>query len=438
MPWWCRQCCSQHLQLGGHARLVTCVGVDSEANRLRALLASLGVAVDAVEDLARPTTVKTRFASGQQQLLRLDGKETAPLSSAIEEQAIDRQCIAIEDCALLVISDYAKGMLTDRVLREAMTLCASHRIPVFVDPKRSDFSMYRGAALIKSNRGELQRAAGLSVQTELEVEKATAAVAAGVGVAILVTRSEAGMLLVRNHGEAIHIPALAREVYDVTGAGDSVMAALAVGVASDLSMEEAVAFANLAGSVAVSRHGTALVTAAELEAERDLIGTEPARERGACLPFDEAVRLRALWKRQGLVIGFTNGCFDLLHPGHIALLAAAAAACDRLVVGLNSDASVRRLKGAGRPVQAAAARAAVLGALRHVDLVVTFDGETPAALIEGLLPDVLVKGADYATDAIVGADTVRAAGGRVFAVDRVPGQYTTRLIAAGRRSEAVE
>jgi D-beta-D-heptose 7-phosphate kinase/D-beta-D-heptose 1-phosphate adenosyltransferase len=197
-------------------------------------------------------------------------------------------------------------------------------------------------------------------------------------------------------------------------------------------MEEAMAFANLAGSIAVAKPGTAVVAASELEAERALIAEDLPAGKGETAGEDEVVRLRELWRAQGLVVGFTNGCFDLIHPGHISLLHQAAQACDRLIVGLNSDQSVKRLKGADRPVQTALARAAVLGAIEHVNVVVVFEEDTPARLIERLLPDVLVKGADYAIDEVVGAETVLAAGGRIVLAELVPGQSTTRLIGQSR------
>ncbi len=244
------------------------------------------------------------------------------------------------------------------------------------------------------------------------------------------------MSLVRPDGTSLHMPTQAREVYDVTGAGDTVMAALAVAVASGRRFEEAMAFANVAGGIAVSKHGTAMVTAGELEAERSMIADKQTARRGELLTLDQARNMRNVWKRQGLSVGFTNGCFDIVHPGHIALLREAAAACDRLIVGLNSDASVRRLKGAQRPIQSAEARATVLGAIESVDAVVIFEQDTPADLVSALVPDVLVKGADYKVEDIVGADTVTAAGGRVMTVDLVPGQSTTKLISTGRKAAA--
>lgn len=423
--------------LGGMVHLVSCVGADAEAGRLSALLAGAGVETSLVDVAPRPTTLKTRFASGQQQLLRLDREQADAIPVPSEDRVIAALAQQVERCSLLVISDYSKGMLTDRVLRQAISLAERRSVPVFVDPKRSDFSIYRGASVLKPNRRELEAATGLPVRSDAQIDHAAAAAAARTGATILVTRAESGMSLVRPDGSSIHLATQAREVFDVTGAGDTVMAALAVGVASGLALEEAMAFANLAGGIAVSRHGTAQVTAAELVAERDRIADDQAAGGATRVDLGEAVRLRNVWKREGLVVGFTNGCFDLLHPGHIALLRGAAQACDRLIVGLNGDASVRRLKGKERPVQQAEARATVLGAIEHVDLIVVFDEDTPGQLISRLMPDVLVKGADYALDQIVGADTVRAAGGRVLTVDLVPGQSTTRLVAAGRKTAPV-
>jgi D-beta-D-heptose 7-phosphate kinase/D-beta-D-heptose 1-phosphate adenosyltransferase len=211
-----------------------------------------------------------------------------------------------------------------------------------------------------------------------------------------------------------------------------VIAAFALALASGRAPEGAMAIANLAGGIAVSRPGTSIVLAEEVEAERSLLADDEVAAKGAVVSAATAARLRQIWKRQGLVVGFTNGCFDLVHPGHIALLREAGKACDRLIVGLNSDASVRRLKGESRPVQAELARAAVLGAIDHVNLVVIFEDETPYELIRSLAPDLLVKGADYKVEEIVGADLVTAAGGKVMTVELVPGQSTTKLVGPAR------
>ncbi|UYN93441.1 MAG: D-glycero-beta-D-manno-heptose-7-phosphate kinase [Enhydrobacter sp.] len=420
--------------MGGICHLISCVGMDAEGDRMAGLLHTAVTRFDLLRDSAHGTTVKTRMTAGQHQLLRLDREESDPISRQSEDAVLATVAQRLQECRLMVISDYNKGTLTDKVLMQAIAMARANDVPVLVDPKRRDFTRYRGAAVIKPNRAELAAATGLPVKTDAEIERAAAAAASITGAHILVTRSEAGMTLFHADGAAVHLPTLAREVFDVTGAGDTVMAAFATALASGRTMEEAMAFANVAGGLAVSKLGTAIVSADEIEAEaeRARMAEDRSTVSGGLATVDEAVELRALWRSQGLTVGFTNGCFDLLHPGHVALLREAAGACDRLIVGLNADASVKRLKGPTRPVQDEAARATVLAALRHVNLVVLFEEDTPRRLIERLMPDLLVKGADHKVEDIVGADIVVAAGGRVMTVELVEGQSTTRLIARGR------
>lgn len=420
------------VSMGGRAHLICSAGVDTEARRLAALLDDAGVTFDIVPIDGRCTTVKTRFTAGQHQLLRLDREDGSAISPGAEEAVVRALAKAVDRARLLVVSDYDKGLLTTGVLEQAIALARRRGLPVLVDPKRRDFSAYRGASLLKPNRAELEAATGLPTRSDEDTARAAGRAADSAGADILVTRGEAGMTLVASGGSTVHMPTHAREVFDVSGAGDTVMAALAVGMAAGRPIEEAMAFANLAGGIAVSKRGTAVVSEAELEAERALIAEDLPQASGELASVDEAVRLRELWRSQGLVVGFTNGCFDLLHPGHVALLAAAAKSCDRLIVGLNSDASVRRLKGPDRPVQTVEARAAVLGAIEHVNLVVVFDQDTPLDLIERLLPEVLIKGADYKPDEIVGHVAVTAAGGRVLTVELVSNQSTTGLIRQSR------
>lgn len=420
--------------LGGSAHLVSCVGADADGERLAAVLRAAGITFDLVRSPGKPTTVKTRFAVGQHQILRLDREDASMATPDCERQVLAAIEQRIGNCRLVVLSDYDKGVLTDRVLQQTIAWARERGVPIVVDPKRRDFSAYRGATYIKPNLAELERATGLSVPSrdDRAVERAAGIVASATTANVLVTRSEAGMSLVPPEGPALHMSTHAQQVFDVTGAGDTVIAAFALGIASDHSTAEAMAFANLAAGIAVSKPGTAMVLADEVEAERSLLADEEVVSRGALVSAETAMRLRRIWKRQGLSVGFTNGCFDLLHPGHVSLLRQAAAGCDRLILGLNSDASVRRLKGDGRPVQTEENRAAVLGALEPVNLVVIFDEDTPATLIEQLVPDLLVKGADYRIEDIVGADTVLKAGGRVVTAELVPGQSTTKLVAASR------
>ena len=306
--------------------------------------------------------------------------------------------------------------------------------PVVVDPKGRDYSIYRGATLITPNRQELADATHSAAQTDEEIAAAAAALGESLGArAVLVTRSEDGMTLVNGDG-AVHVPAYPVRVRDVSGAGDTVVAVLAAMLAMKADFESAMRAANAAAAVVVGKRGTATLTVAELRSRILPASTLAPEEK---IVFDWALldEHLAAWRRQGLRIGFTNGCFDLLHPGHVRLLAAARGACDRLVLGLNGDASVTRLKGAGRPVQPVEARAEVLAALEAVDLVVVFDEDTPLELIARVEPTVLVKGGDYTRDQVVGAELVESLGGEVILVDLVPGHSTTEMVKRTRAPE---
>lgn len=420
------------VSLGGYVHLLACAGGDQDQQRLEKCLLDAGVSFDFVVDGSRPTTVKTRFMAGHHQLLRLDCEEIAPLSESMEAELLTRLERKLRPGGVLVLSDYSKGLLTDRVLVSSIDLARSRNATVLVDPKRRDFTLYKGASYIKPNRSELGAATGLPTSTDTEVEAAASVAARLTSAALLVTRADQGMSLVSPSDEVTHMPTHAQEVFDVSGAGDTVMAAFALGLCSGWTDKEAMLFANIAAGISVSKIGTAAVTRDELIGEHRRL-CEGEATRGVVASAEDALRIRKLWKRQGLTVGFTNGCFDLLHMGHITLLREASRKCDRLIVGLNSDASVRALKGASRPIQSEVDRASILGALEAVSLVVVFSEDTPAELIADLIPDVLVKGADYRIDQIVGADTVLQSGGQVFTVDLVPGRSTTQLIERGDR-----
>jgi D-beta-D-heptose 7-phosphate kinase/D-beta-D-heptose 1-phosphate adenosyltransferase len=387
-----------------------------------------------VVDPARPTTRKLRFVSEHfsTHLLRADWEQAKPVSADIEVALIAHVTAALPEAGAVVLSDYAKGVLTPRVIRAVIEQANKLKKPVVVDPKGIDFSIYRGATVITPNRKELGDATRHTVATHADVAAAAAALARTVGSkAVLVTLSEDGMLLHARGREPVHVPSPSVKVRDVSGAGDTVVAVLATLLAMGADFEAATRAANAAASVVVGKPGTATVSAAELRA-RILPASSLATEEK--IVFDRTLLDERLdeWRRADLRIGFTNGCFDLLHPGHIRVLAEARAACDRLVVGLNSDASVARLKGDGRPIQSEHARAEVLAALEAVDLVVVFEEDTPLELIKRVRPSVLIKGADYRDKVVVGRDLVEAAGGRVVLVDLVPGASTSEMI---RRSQ---
>lgn len=415
--------------LGARARLAGIIGDDAAGLELRARLAAIdGVEAGALLTAAgRRTTVKTRFLAGGQQLLRTDDEAVAALPAGEAEALLTAVAGWRDDCRVVVLSDYAKGVLTGAIAAAAIERLTGGDGRVVVDPKGADFRRYRGAEVITPNRRELAVAAGSAVDPGGEAACARALQARdGLG-AILVTLGGDGMLLVDAGGEVLMLPAQAREVFDVSGAGDTVVATLAAALAAGAPLAAAAALANTAAGIVVGKVGTAVVRAGELS---DAVRRRSLRtgEEKLCDGETAAERVAA-WRRQGLRVGFTNGCFDLIHPGHVSLLAQARAACDRLVVGLNTDASVARLKGPGRPVQPEAARAIVLASLAAVDAVVPFAEATPLALILALRPDVLVKGADYRLEDVVGAGEVQGWGGRVLLARLEPGFSTTATIA---------
>ena len=417
--------------LGGQAVLVGLIGRDDAGARLGRILARApGVESACVETEDRPTICKTRFIAAQQQVIRADEESREPLSERERAGLLAAVRAKLSGAGAVVLADYGKGVLDTQMVEEVIAAARASGVPSFVDPKTKDFRRYRGATCITPNLAELAAASGLPVGDEAQVVAAARKVLAEAeAAAILATRSEKGMILVEASGEVHWVAARAREVFDVSGAGDTVIAAMALCHAAGQPLAQAIHVANAAAGVVVSKLGTATASLSEVMAELDAHDRDRHADGLPRLEPADQVRLRvAEWKAQGLVVGFTNGCFDLLHPGHISLLRQARLACDRLVVALNTDASVRRLKGEQRPVNALESRAQVLAAVRYVDCVTAFDDDTPLALIQMLMPDVLVKGSDYTLDKVVGAQAVQAAGGRVVLANLVDGQSTTAAI----------
>jgi D-beta-D-heptose 7-phosphate kinase / D-beta-D-heptose 1-phosphate adenosyltransferase len=418
--------------LGAHCIFVGLIGKDEAGRALNEGFAKLNgaVAPHLVIDAGRHTTRKVRFVSEHHSahLMRADWETVHPAAAASETAVIAHAEAALPQAGAVVLSDYAKGVLTERVIRAIIDRARQLGKPVVVDPKSHDYSVYRGATLITPNRQELGAAVRRPVASEAEIAKAAAELARIVEAeAVLVTRSEAGMSLHVEGHAPLHIPAYPVKVRDVSGAGDTVAAAMAVLLAMQAPYEAAVRAANAAAAVVVGKRGTATVTLAELR-HRILPSASLAPEDK--IVFDWSMLDERLndWRRHGLRIGFTNGCFDILHRGHTKLLAEARAACDRLVVGVNSDGSTARLKGKGRPINAVESRAEVLAALEAVDLVIVFEQDTPLELIERVRPAVLVKGADYRREDVVGHEIVEKTGGDIILVDLVPGHSTTAIV----------
>jgi D-beta-D-heptose 7-phosphate kinase / D-beta-D-heptose 1-phosphate adenosyltransferase len=426
--------------LGGTAILMGLVGQDTAGEEVRALIAATPGLVDRhVSTDRRPTICKTRYMAGHQQLLRVDEESTHDLDAEEEAALIAAAEGAITAVDAVILSDYGKSALGPCVLETVIAQARGRGIPVYVDPKSEDFRRYQGASCITPNLRELAVAARLPVGSDAEIIAAATKVMRDSGAdAIVATRSDKGMVLVEASG-AVHIePARAREVYDVSGAGDTVVAVLALACAAGYALPQAMRLANTAAGIVVSKLGTATVELDELmlELARDVRDKEWHRAKH--FSTAEAETLVRRWKSRGLKVGFTNGCFDIVHAGHVGLLAAARAQCDRLIVALNDDEGVRRLKGPDRPVNGLRDRAAVIAAVESVDAVISFGDDTPLELIRRLGPDVLVKGGDYTVETVVGAKEVQEAGGRVALVELVEGRSTTGLIDAIRTAAPVD
>jgi D-beta-D-heptose 7-phosphate kinase/D-beta-D-heptose 1-phosphate adenosyltransferase len=427
--------CANLTALGAEVLVIGVIGRDEVGSVLTDLLGACPKlnADHLVIDPGRPTTCKIRVMSGVHQMVRIDAESTAEIGAEVEEAVVSGIAEGSSWADVLVVSDYAKGLCNDRVIRAVIDRAARAGKASVIDPKRRDFTVYRDATLIKPNRRELSEATGLPCGTDQQAEAAARTAIVRTNAAILLTRSEHGMSYFERDKKPLHLKTAAQDVFDVSGAGDTVLALAALGTAAGLPTGELVRLANAAAGIVVSKIGTAVVSARELDEALEAESHQSEPNKGASVSLDEAVRRREEWRKRGLRVGFTNGCYDLLHPGHISILAGAAAECDRLIVAINivainSDRSVRRLKGSSRPVQDERSRARVLGALSAVDLVVVFDEDTPAQTIAALEPDLLVKGADYAMAEVVGAETVRRSGGRVHLVPLVKGYSTTSLI----------
>jgi len=407
--------------LGASTVLCAFTGDDEMADSLQDMLDGAGVECAFTRVAACPTITKLRVISQHQQLLRLDF-EQAELSC--QEQSLGQGLEArLQSCQALVLSDYAKGALTDP--RPIIAAAAAQGVPVLVDPKGSDFARYRGAALLTPNLQEFEAVVGsCASEAELVARGQALMVELDLG-ALLVTRGDQGMTLLRPDMEELHLPARAREVFDVTGAGDTVIGVVAAAVAAGADVPQAVTLANIAAGIVVGKLGTAAVSAPEL---RRAVQLEQGSERGV-MSLEQLQVAVSDARSHGERVVFTNGCFDIIHAGHVGYLEQARARGDRLIVAVNSDASVRRLKGSGRPINPVERRMAVLAGMEAVDWVVSFADDTPRSLLQVLQPDLLVKGGDYQSkEDIVGWDIVQAYGGEVQLLDRVDELSTTAIV----------
>ena len=414
--------------LGANVRFITALGNDSAGKELSVLLNSFDrVDPVLVVDTGRTTSIKTRYLAGNQQILRADQESTEALAPELADTLLSEARRALKDSDLVVLSDYGKGVLSSDLIQGVIEGAREAGKPVIVDPKGHDYARYQGADLITPNLTELEGATHLPVTNDDEVIAAAQKLIEDHDLsAVLATRSKDGMTLVAKDGEVTHLAAEAREVFDVSGAGDTVVATLGAAMCVEKDLARAAKLANIAAGIVVGKVGTAVAYAKDVIVE--LHHQEISSAEAKVLTLEQALDQVGLWRRRKIQVGFTNGCFDLLHPGHVSLLAQAKDGCNRLIVGLNSDASVTRLKGEDRPIQSEASRAAVLASLASGDMVVIFSEDTPIELIKAIQPDVLVKGADYSVDEVVGSDVVQSYGGRILLADLEDGHSTTATI----------
>ena len=408
--------------LGCDVTLLSVTGNDAAGRQLAQILgANLAIDFHRIVDGGRPTTTKTRFRADKQQILRVDDEVNIPIDEDTAGQLLASFADSLSNVALVVLSDYAKGAVPPDVIARIMSLTRAAGVPLVADPKLPDFSVYTGADILTPNLAELRVASAIAGDglDDIAAAASLAARSHDLG-AVLVTLSARGMLIANADGTWDHDPTKAREVFDVSGAGDTVIAMIAAALAGGVVAGDAVRLANIAAGVVVGKAGTATASPGEIIA----MAGPPTPD----LDVPTLAARCADWRAKGKRIGFANGCFDLLHPGHIHLLTAAASSCDRLIVGLNSDASVKRLKGESRPVQTARQRAAIMSSLPLVDGVAVFEEDTPLELITALQPDVIFKGGDYRPEDVVGGDVVAARRGEVIIIPTLGNHSSSALI----------
>lgn len=414
--------------LGVKTHLLGVVGRDEPATLLRQSLQAKQIAPDLLETSDCPTITKLRILSRNQQLIRLDFEESLSVAGAFDRAALQlRYQIALADADVVILSDYGKGTLVD--VAELVRLARAQNKPVLIDPKGSDYQPYRGATLLTPNMSEFEAVVG-KCANEAEIvakgEKLRADLALD---ALLITRSEHGMTLLTPHQPPFHLPTEAREVFDVTGAGDTVIATLGAALAAGQDLAHACRLANAAAGIVVGKIGTATTSLVELQAALHAATTDG----GGVLSEDLLVQRVQEAKSRGETVVMTNGCFDLLHVGHVRYLEAARKLGDVLIVAVNGDDSVKRLKGPSRPLNKCEDRMRMLASLKCVDWVVPFSEDTPARLIGRVLPDLLVKGGDYKPEQVAGFEAVKANGGQTVILDFYDGYSTTKLIEKARK-----
>jgi D-beta-D-heptose 7-phosphate kinase/D-beta-D-heptose 1-phosphate adenosyltransferase len=414
------------VSLGGKAAVLGVVGEDAGAEQLRDMMSEQGIETGLVlTDPTRPTIRKTRYVSKTHQVLRVDEEKRDNICGQALEQARALVAEQLPGFQGVILSDYAKGMLARELIQAVVATARGHKIPVLVDPKGADYARYQGVTLVTPNREEAEQATGMKIRKDQDLDAAAEKLMQlGNLDAAVITLGKDGIYFRNRAGERRHLPTEARSVFDVTGAGDTVVAVLGYCLAEKLPLVEAIRLANAAAGIVVGRFGTAAVT------RQEILALEGAAGHGKVLDRADLARVVARLRGDGRRIVFTNGCFDLLHPGHVDYLRQSRSYGDVLMVGINTDASIQRLqgKGKGRPICPLVDRMEMVAALDSVDFVVPFEEDTPEALIQEASPQVLVKGEDWKDKGVVGRDWVESHGGRVVLVPLKTGYSTTALI----------
>ncbi|MFT5284355.1 MAG: D-beta-D-heptose 7-phosphate kinase/D-beta-D-heptose 1-phosphate adenosyltransferase [Planctomycetota bacterium] len=410
------------------------VGDDESGQQLIKMLKDIGVEVGGcVTDTTRPTTKKTRMVSGVQQILRVDWEAANALDSEFAQQLFDGIEERVKRAGAVILSDYDKGALTKPGVEAVVRAAKAAGVPVLVDPKGRDYTLYRGATLVTPNRKEAEEAIGHAISDLKKLPEYAAELIETADLqAAVITLGPDGIFHYEKGGDSGRVPTVARQVFDVTGAGDTVISQLALALAAGVSLRNAVKLANTAAGIVVGRRGAASVTRTELKAA---LGQQ-SRQTGKVVSREELAMLLAEWRRAGNRVAFTNGCFDVLHRGHVEYLGYARSKGDVLIVGVNDDDSVRRLKGETRPVNGIEDRMHVLAALEMVSAVVAFGEDTPKDIIEFVTPDALIKGEDWADKGVVGREWVEQHGGKVHLAPLLAGRSSTAVIEKIKGQEA--
>jgi D-beta-D-heptose 7-phosphate kinase/D-beta-D-heptose 1-phosphate adenosyltransferase len=414
--------------LGLCTQIIGCIGDDATGVTLKQIIADSGVDTELVmRSTQRPTISKTRVMSGNQQIVRIDDESTLAFTLEENQQLLNHVANALsQKPAMVILSDYAKGLLSDASCQAIIQQCKQLGIPVIADPKGRDYSKYQGANALTPNKKETAEACGVAMHETDALLQAAKQLKEQLGLDFLaVTRGEEGISFI-DAQQIEHIPATAKKVFDVSGAGDTVIATLAAGMVHGLTPHDALQLANIAAAIVVGKVGTVPVTQAELL--KALVSEDGQSQADKICDKKQLVKLVKQWKENHQKIVFTNGCFDLLHAGHVTYLEASKKTGDKLILGLNTDRSVSALKGPSRPVIHEQDRARVLAALAAVDAVILFDEDTPLQLIDAIRPDIIVKGDDYTEDQVVGGTEVKSWGGSVKLIPLVQGRSTSNII----------